>query len=64
MSLNETDFRKGAVLLQCSRWQEKTYSFMHLTQRSPVYLLPKSLLTASDQLPALPKAAGQRVNTF
>lgn len=49
---------------QCSRWQEKTCSFTYLTQRSPVYLLPKSLLTANDQLQALPKAAGQRVNTF
>lgn len=59
MSLNGADFRKGAVPLPCSRGQEKTCSFVHLTQGNAVYLPPKSPPAAGDPLPALPMAAGQ-----
>lgn len=62
VSLNELDFRFiSEKVLSCYSApgdKEKTCSFMHLTQISPAYLLPKSLLTASDWLPALPKMAG------
>lgn len=52
MSLNEFDFRfiseKVLFCYSAPEDQEKTCSFVHLTQVSPVYLLPKSLLPASD----------------
>lgn len=41
-------FRKGAVLLQCSRWPGENLQLYAPDPRSPVYLLPKSLLTAND----------------